>query len=128
VERVLWSPDGAQLAFMAAPGGGMNTQVHLVRPDGSGLRRLTDGGRERNRLSAWTHDGRSLAIASNRRHPDAVDACLVDAATGAWPLVAETPGNGYLADVSRDRRHALLYRCLQRGTAISASSTSRAAG
>jgi hypothetical protein len=35
-----------------APGGGMNSQVYLVRPDGGGLRRLTDGGsRTRVRLA-----------------------------------------------------------------------------
>src|SRR5262245_44623059 len=39
---VEWSPDGAWLAFTMAPGGGMNEQVYLVRPDGTGLKRLTD--------------------------------------------------------------------------------------
>ena len=46
ISRVSWSPDGAWLAFALAPGGGMNQQVYLVHPDGSGLRRLTAGGRD----------------------------------------------------------------------------------
>ena len=54
---VEWSPDGAWLAFTLAPGGGMNEQVYLVRPDGTGLQRLTDGGKETNRLGPWSHDG-----------------------------------------------------------------------
>lgn len=47
VGSVSWSPDGAWLAFSVAPGGGMNGQIYLVRPDGTGLRRITDGGRKR---------------------------------------------------------------------------------
>ena len=34
VGQVRWSPDGSWLAFSLAPGGGMNTQVYVVRPDG----------------------------------------------------------------------------------------------
>src|SRR5579884_828804 len=49
VLAVSWSPDGAWLAFLLAPGGGMNQQVYLVRPDGTELHRLTDGGKETNR-------------------------------------------------------------------------------
>ena len=67
VGSVQWSPDGAWLAFTLAPGGGMNEQVYLVRPDGTGLKRLTDGGKETNRLGPWSHDGRVLVLGSNRR-------------------------------------------------------------
>ena len=66
VGRVIWSPTGEWLALSLAPGGGMNTQIYIVRPDGTGLRRLTDGGRETNNLGAWTHDGRRLTMGSNR--------------------------------------------------------------
>ena len=45
VGSVTWSPDGAWLAFNLAPGGGMNEQIYLVRPDGTGMRRLTPGAR-----------------------------------------------------------------------------------
>src|SRR5262245_7599724 len=48
IGRVIWSPKGEWLALSIAPGGGMNTQIYVVRPDGSGLRRLTDGGKETN--------------------------------------------------------------------------------
>ena len=80
---VEWSPDGSQLAFTLAPGGGMNTQVYLVRPDGTGLRRLTAGGKETNRLSGFSHDGRELALAGNARDSSAIDAYLVGVADGA---------------------------------------------
>ena len=57
VSSVTWSPDGEWLAFQLAPGGGMNSQVYLVRPAGTDLLRLTDGGKENNWLGDWSHDG-----------------------------------------------------------------------
>ena len=63
VQEVSWSPDGTWLAFSLAPGGGMNRQVYLVHPDGTGLRRLTDGEKENTWLGPWTHDGHSLMLA-----------------------------------------------------------------
>ena len=115
VQSVAWSPAGDWLAFSLAPGGGMNAQVYLVRPDGGGLRRLTAGGAETNRLDGWTHDGRALMLSSNRRRPEAIDSYLVEVAGGEWRLVAENPGTGGLSDVSRDGRFALLSRLAQRG-------------
>src|SRR5437588_2880504 len=35
---VVWSPTGDRLAFSLAPGGGMNSQIYIVKPDGTGLR------------------------------------------------------------------------------------------
>jgi dipeptidyl aminopeptidase/acylaminoacyl peptidase len=110
-----WSPDGSTIAFTVAPGGGMNEQIYTVRPDGTGLRRLTDGGKETNRLGRWTHDGTTLMLASNRRDATTMDAYLVEAATAQFSLVAETRGVGGLTDVSRDGRRAVLNRQASRG-------------
>lgn len=115
VGGVSWSPEGAWLAFSLAPGGGLNEQVYLVRPDGTGLRRLTDGGKENNRLGIWTHDGSRLAIGSNRRSPGSVDAYLVEVASGQLQLITETRGISTLLDVSRDNRRAILFRLISRG-------------
>lgn len=55
-----WSPDGRLIAFLRqrAPGGG--SEIWVVRPDGTGLRRLI---RTRSDLEApaWSPDGRSIA-------------------------------------------------------------------
>src|SRR5262245_37171123 len=110
-----WSPDGSTIAFTVAPGGGMNEQVYTVRPDGTGLRRLTHGGKETNRLGRWTHDGTAMMLASNRRAATTMDAYLVEAATGRFSLTAETRGVGGLTDVSRDGRRAVLNRQASRG-------------
>jgi dipeptidyl aminopeptidase/acylaminoacyl peptidase len=112
---VTWSPDGAWLAFTLAPGGGMNEQVYLVHPDGTGLRRLTEGGKETNRLGVWSRDGRFLALGSNRRSGAAIDAYLYDVAAGSTRLAVENRGIGGIEDLSRDGKLALLDRLVARG-------------
>ena len=115
VGRVVWSPNGDWLALSIAPGGGMNTQIYVGRPDGSGLRRLTDGGRETNNLGDWTHDGRRFTMGSNRSNPSAIDAYFVDPTTGARDLVSANKGLQTLEDVSRDGTLALVGRLRGRG-------------
>ena len=66
VGRVRWSPTADWLAITVLPGGGLNSQIYVIRPDGTGMRRLTDGGKERNELGDWTDDGRFLTMSSNR--------------------------------------------------------------
>jgi dipeptidyl aminopeptidase/acylaminoacyl peptidase len=115
VGGVDWSPDGAWLAFTLAPGGGMNEQVYLVRPEGTGLRRLTEGGKENNRLGPWSHDGKRLALGSNRRSGAAIDAYVFDVGSSELRLVSENRGTGGFSDLSRDGRWALLNRVVSRG-------------
>jgi dipeptidyl aminopeptidase/acylaminoacyl peptidase len=115
VGEVHWSPDGEWLSLSAAPGGGMNQQVYLVRPDGTGLRRLTQGGKETNWLGGWTEDGKSLTFSSNRANAASMDSFRYDLENGDAILVASNPGVGEVTDVSRDRRSALLYRQRSRG-------------
>jgi dipeptidyl aminopeptidase/acylaminoacyl peptidase len=115
VGSVWWSPAGDRLAFTLAPGGGMNAQVYTVRPDGTQLRRLTDGGKATNTLGGWSHDGGKIMVASNRRTPTSMDAYLVDPEGGDWQLVADVRGMGGLVDMSRDGRWAVIDRLAQRG-------------
>lgn len=115
VGSVTWSPAGEWLAYTLAPGGGMNTQVFIVRPDGSEQKRLTDGGKETNRLFAWTRDGLRLALGANTRNPAAIDAYLVDPQTGHRDLVVQNDAMATLEDVSRDRSVGLVSRLVGRG-------------
>ncbi len=110
IHNVYWSPDGERLAFSLAPGGGMNSQVYLIRPDGTDLRLLTAGGNDDNWLMGWTHSGSHLLMGSNRRTPDAMDGCLLDGSSGELQLVSKNKGVGFLMDVSRDGTHGVLYR------------------
>ncbi len=108
ITSVRWS--GQWLAFNLAPGGGMNEQVYLIHPDGTGLRRLTVGGKETNRLGEWLADGSKLTIASSQRDPSAMDVYLVDAESGNFKLAAQNRGIGALCDVSPDERYGVLFR------------------
>jgi dipeptidyl aminopeptidase/acylaminoacyl peptidase len=112
---VEWSPKNDWLAISVLPGGGLNSQVYVVRPDGSGLRRLTDGGKENNWLGEWLEDASRITLASNRRSGDDMDGYLLDAATGKHELVSINPGVGQFEDVSRDGRWAILQRVRSRG-------------
>ena len=115
ISFVEWSPDGKWLAFTLAPGGGMNTQVYLVRPDGTGVKRLTDGGKETNGLGPWSRDGSLLVTTSNRRSGSAIDPYLYDVAAGTSKMVLENKGIGGFDDVSRDKKRGLLNRLVNRG-------------
>lgn len=112
---VTWSPDGKWLAFNVAPGGGLNEQIYVARPDGSELRRLTEGGKENNFLGDWTFDGKHIFFSSNRRNPASTDSYLLDVKTGEMRMVAENKGTGGINDVSRDGRRAIVSRLLNRG-------------
>jgi dipeptidyl aminopeptidase/acylaminoacyl peptidase len=115
VGQVRWSPVGALLAFTVAPGGGMNEQVWVARPDGTGLRLLTAGGRETNRLSGFSRDASRLLVSSNERSGATIDAYLLDPLTGEPSARTRSPGNHAYTDVSCDGRFAVLSRLMQRG-------------
>ena len=109
-----WSPRGDRIALSVAPGGGLNTQIYVVRPNGSDLRRLTPGGKENNAFSRWSADGRTLFITSSRDDPSHWDAFAVDLESAAWSEpIARTRG---IARIQDDNANAiLLHRVLARG-------------
>jgi len=117
VVSAVWSPArGSEwLAITIAPGGGLNTQLFVVRSDGTGLRRLTDGGQDNNAFNAWSEDGTKIYIDSNRRDPASRDSFVIDVASGKINLVAKNPGIGSITGVTRDGRFALLTRLRSRG-------------
>ena len=116
VNSVEWSPSTDWLAISVAPGGGMNTQIYLVRPDGTGLKRYTRGGKDNNWLAPWAHDGSALMMSSNVRDGAAMDSYLLIVPDGQMKMVAQNPGIGNLEDMSRDNRLALVSRMKSRGS------------
>ena len=116
VASISWSPDGNWLAFTLAPGGGMNTQVYLIRPDGTGMRRLTAGGKETNRAGIWSNDGKWLAWTSNVKSGRSMDAYAYDMKTGESSHMADLKGTGGITDFSHDRKQAVLTRLRSRGS------------
>jgi TolB protein len=66
-----WSPDGRLLAFSSTRAGFFNPEIYVIRPDGSGLRRLTftkgsDGVLGDDGMPHWSSDGTRIAFTSNR--------------------------------------------------------------
>ncbi len=86
-----WAPDGSSLLYVVAPGGLVRTEVHAVRPDGGGRRRVAGGGAtETAVLGAWTPDGGHLLSVADGTGPDAtLHALGPDAAA---PGTGEEPG------------------------------------
>jgi dipeptidyl aminopeptidase/acylaminoacyl peptidase len=116
VGGVNWSPGGKWLAFSLAPGGGMNQQIFLVRPDGMELRRITPGGKENNWLGGWSRDGKLLSLASNREYPSTMDGYLFDSESGETTMAAKNPGIGVITDLSADYTKAVIYRMESRSS------------
>ncbi len=107
VVSVHWSPDGQWLACSVATGGGVRTEVWVVRPDGRDARRVA-GGSEHAILGPWARAGHDLVVticSAEARVPN--ECLLIDPATGQSELVAR----GWLVnilDLTGDGRFALL--------------------
>ncbi len=115
VTQVQWSPSGDWLAFECAPGGGMNTQIYIIRPDGTDLSQLSTGGKTNNWLGSWTADGQAVVFSSNMRQADSMDSYQVDIETGDIKILAQNNGVGRIENLSSDQAHLLISRVVYRG-------------
>jgi hypothetical protein len=71
VNSAVWSPDGSRIVITTSPG--KPQDIYTVRPDGTGLRRLTTDGISKE--ATWTSDGRILfdrgsGVAGKTSSPD----------------------------------------------------------
>lgn len=91
--RPQFSPDGSRLVVCAYRGGGFH--LWTLRPDGTGLRQLTDGPWD-DRGPAWAPDGTRVAFASERGGDTVTGApyriWVVDVRTGALTRLTGRPG------------------------------------
>ncbi len=115
VASVAWSPDGEWLAVESAPGGGMNTQIDILRPEGGERRRLTASGLSNNWLGCWTKDGRHLLFSSNAEQPDAMNCYRIEIATSRTERLTRGVGTALVEDVSANGEDILLKRVVYRG-------------
>ncbi len=68
----VWSPDGNTIAFAMSPAGATDpneSDVYVMRPDGTGIRRLTEAPGDDSHPH-WSADGRRIYFNSARATPD----------------------------------------------------------
>ena len=79
----------------------MNSQIELVRPDGSGRRRITPGGATNNWLNCWTPDGSAIMFSSNMDDDASMDCYRFSMETGETERIAVNSGTGVVEHVAR---------------------------
>lgn len=105
VELVRWSPDGSGLVFAKSRGGDENAQLFWLSPDGAQIKALTDAPKVRHNFGSWSHDGKKISYASNKRNRDYFDIYVMDVATGREEMVYQQDGaNSPLTWSFDDRR------------------------
>lgn len=110
-----WAADGRWLGVEVATGGGVRTEVWVVRPDGSDARRIAGGagggdgeGAEHAALGPWARSGHRLVV--TLPSPGAgrpTRSFLADPATGRLDPLAEG-ANTTVLDVSLEERFLVL--------------------
>ena len=103
-----WSPQGDIMVVSKDRSGDEFYQLYTLS-DGR-LRLLTDGGRSRNGMGAWSHDGRLIGYASTKRNGRDSDLYVMDPRDPSTArMVAEVSGGGWgIADFSPDGRTAVV--------------------
>ena len=92
-----WSPDSAWIAFRRGPY--PVSDLWIVRPDGTGLRRLL-GRLHDHTLPAWSPDSREIAVPAS--NGVGIDIHIVDVVTGAVRRVAPSTNHDLAPTWSRD--------------------------
>jgi dipeptidyl aminopeptidase/acylaminoacyl peptidase len=102
-----WSPDGSWLACGVASGGGVRSEVWVIRPDGTGGRRVAGGDGRHAVLGPWARRGHRVTVTVHEGHDGGANRCLLlDPATGFTEDVAAGPLLRVL-DLSEDERFVL---------------------
>ncbi len=110
------SPKGDWIAFLLAPGGGLNAQVYIMKADGSQVSRITKGGKTNNFLGVWNNDGSSLSFGSNEQNNTGVDFFIYDVKKESYQLAVKNKGTGGIVGFSADNKKVLITRLASRGS------------
>jgi dipeptidyl aminopeptidase/acylaminoacyl peptidase len=95
-EKVAWSPDSKQLAFLSDAGTSGQQQLYIVSASGGTARKLTQ---VKGFLDSpgWSPDGKTLAVLFTE-----------NATRASGPLVAETPRTGVIQEAITEQRLTLV--------------------
>lgn len=116
VTNLACSPKGDWVAFVLAPGGGLNAQIYVMKTNGLEKRMITKGGRTNNRLNTWSEDGKYIGFSSNAQNENALDCFLYDVVNDKTTFVCENHGTGAIIDISDDNSLILIDRLKSRGS------------
>ena len=97
--RARFSKDGQTLAYVSSKADGKG-DIWLIRPDGSGGRRLTIREKTYDYFPAWSPDGRSVVFNSSGQHDHNGNWALyiVEVDSGQATLLFDSPGNDVFPD------------------------------
>jgi dipeptidyl aminopeptidase/acylaminoacyl peptidase len=108
VVSVHWSPDSQWLACAVATGGGVRTQIWVVRPDGTDARKVAGSDTVHATLGPWARRGHRLVVGlASQLRDDPIRCDLIDPATGVHEPLAVGDLVEVL-DLSADERYVLL--------------------
>ncbi|MGH9946453.1 MAG: S9 family peptidase [Pyrinomonadaceae bacterium] len=107
---VRWLPDGSGIIFGKAKGGDENTQFYWMKPDGSGVKALTDDPKVRHNFAEISFDGKTIYYASNKRNRNFFDVYSMELATGKEELLFQQDGNNDLAAVNSNGSKFIISR------------------
>ena len=108
VVEVSWSADSRWLACTVATGGGVRTQVWVVRPDGSEARRIAGDHVDHAELGPWTRSGHRVVVTYPSAAPGRpTRAFLADPWTGRLDPLADGDLI-HVLDVSLEERFLIL--------------------
>ncbi|HEY0005741.1 MAG TPA: S9 family peptidase [Pyrinomonadaceae bacterium] len=108
VDFVRWSPDGSGLIFAKSIGGNENAQLYWLSPDGSEIKALTNNPKIRHNFGSWSHDGKRISYASNKRNPNFFDVYVMEVSSGKEELVYQQDGSNGPAAWSFDDRQLVV--------------------
>ncbi|MCR4317497.1 MAG: S9 family peptidase [Planctomycetes bacterium] len=92
VMEVHWSPTGDYLLFGKDTGGNERLQMYLMHPDGKHTIPIDEDPGVIHVIGGFSHDGKRVSFASNRRSSQHFDICVFDIATGVITTICETDG------------------------------------
>lgn len=110
------SPKEDLIAFQLAPGGGLNTQLYMMKSDGSEVKQITKGGKTNNFFGVWSKDGSLLSFGSNEQNDTGVDFFIYDVAKATYNLEVKNKGTGGITDFSGDNNKVLITKLASRGS------------
>lgn len=112
-DSVRWAsrpPKADRLLFGKDHGGDERTQLHLIRPDGTGHVQLTNDPKAIHSFGAWSPNGEAIAYASNARDQAWFDLYVMDLRTRKARRVYQHDGTNHPAAWSPDGRTLVFAR------------------